>query len=191
MAVVSDERQDDEDTTRELLAVALSEQDLRVVTRYAAETAQDVLSIFERTHPDDSRPRQAIQAAWIFANGDKRTKLQRTRAFAAHKAAQEASTAAAREAARAAGHAAAAAYLHPLAKPTQVRHILGAAACAAWAAELDADGDHRVGGQRIEQARKLATPALVEVLRRFPAAPTRGNRVAGLMNALDIRLRTP
>jgi hypothetical protein len=116
--------------------------------------------------------------------------MQRTSAFAAHKAAQEATTEAARDAARAAGHAAAAAYLHPLANSTQVRHILGSAAHAARAAELAAGGDRSVGAQRIEQARQRATPALVAVLKRYPAAPSRGNRVTELMSELDTSLRS-
>ena len=45
-------------------------------------------------------------------------------------------TQAARAAASAAGDAAGAAYHHPLAKATKARHILGAAAQAARAAEL-------------------------------------------------------
>ncbi|MBI5368693.1 MAG: exonuclease SbcC [Planctomycetes bacterium] len=171
--------------------IELSAQDLRVVARYAAESAQEALSIFEESHPGDRRPRGAVEAAWTFVQGAKRTKLQRTSALAAHRAAQEATTEAARDAARAAGHAAAAAYLHPLANWTQVKHILGAAAYAARAAELAAGGDRSVGAQRIEQARQRATPALVAVLRRYPAAPTSGNRVAELMGALDASLRSP
>ncbi|NTU84102.1 MAG: exonuclease SbcC [Chloroflexales bacterium] len=170
--------------------VELSATDLREVARYAAESAQEVLSIFEELHPDDQRPRVAVEAAWTFAEGGERTNLQRTSALAAHKAAQETTSEAAREAARAAGHAAAAAYLHPLAKATQVKHILGAAAHAAHAAELVAGGDHSVGAQRIEQARQRATPALVAVLRRYPTAPSSGNRVAQLMRALDASLRS-
>ena len=46
--------------------IVLSMQELREVTRYAAERAQDVLEIFERAHPADSRPRDAIDAAWTF-----------------------------------------------------------------------------------------------------------------------------
>jgi hypothetical protein len=176
--------------TNEPSTVELSTQDLRVIARYAVESAQEVLSIFEERHPDDRRPRVAVEAAWTFAEGAERTKLQRTSALAAHKAAQEATSEAAREAARAAGHAAAAAYLHPLAKATQVKHILGAAAHAARAAELVAGGDHRVGAQRIEQARQRATPELVAVLKRYPAAPSGGNRVAQLMSALDTALRS-
>jgi hypothetical protein len=169
--------------------VALSMQDLRVVARYAAVSAQEALAIFEACSPDDRRPRLAIAAAWAFAEGAARTKLQRTSALAAHQAAREATTEAAREAARAAGHAAAAAYLHPLARATQVKHILGAAAHAARAADLATGGDPQVGAQHIAQARQRATPELVAVLRRYPAAPAGGNQVAQLMRALDTALR--
>jgi hypothetical protein len=176
--------------TNEPPTIELSMQDLRVVARYAAACAQEALAIFEDRYPDDRRPRVAVEAAWAFAEGAERTKLQRTSALAAHKAAQEATSDAAREAARAAGLAAAAAYLHPLAKATQVKHILGAAAHAARAAELIAGGDQRVGAEHIEQARQRATPELVAVLRRYPAAPSGGNRVAQLMHVLDTALRS-
>jgi hypothetical protein len=179
-----------DDMTNEPGKVELSVQDLRAVARYAAESAQEALSIFEERHPGDRRPRIAVEAAWTFAEGAERTKLQRISALAAHRAAQEATSEAAREAARAAGHAAAAAYLHPLATSTQVKHILSAAAHAARAAELAAGGDRTIGAQRIEQARQRATPALVAVLRRYPAASSSGNRVAQLMSALDNSLRS-
>jgi hypothetical protein len=184
------EDMNNEDMTTEVGKIELSAQDLRVVARYAAERAKEVLSIFEATDPGDRRPRAAVEAAWIFVEGAERTKLQRTSAFAAHAAARETTTEAARDAARAAGHAAAAAYLHPLAKSTQVRHILGAAAHAARATELAAGGDRSVGAAHIEHARQRATPALVAVLRRYPVAPSSGNRVTELMSALDTALRS-
>jgi hypothetical protein len=174
--------------TNEASEVQLSAQDLRVVARYAAESAQEALSIFEASHPGDRRPRVAVEAAWTFAEGAERTQLQRSSALAAHKAAQEATTEASRDAARPAGHAAA--YLHPLAKSHQVKHILGAAAHAARAAELAAGGDRSVGAARLGQAQRRATPALVAVLMRYPAAPPSGNRVAELMSALDTSLRS-
>ena len=43
--------------------IVLSMQDLRAVTNYATESAQEVLEIFETAHPADSRPRDAIDAA--------------------------------------------------------------------------------------------------------------------------------
>ena len=173
--------------TRQLVLTA---EDLREVTRYSAESAQTVLEIFERAYPTDSRPREAIDTAWAFARGGRRGKALRDAAWAAQRAAQDAATPAAADAARAAMAAAGAAYLHPLADPHQVKHILGAAAYAARAAELDAGGDPAVGTRHVEQARRGATPAVVEVLRRYPAAPSGGGRVGELIRALDMVLRS-
>ena len=85
--------------------------------------------------------------------------------------------------------AASAAYLHPLADAHQVKHILGAAAHAARAAELVAGDDRDVGPEHIEQARRRATPAVVDVLSRYPAAPPGGGRVGELLRDLDAALR--
>jgi hypothetical protein len=176
------------DETREIV---LSLHDLREVTGYAAESAQEVLEIFERAHPADSRARDAIDAAWTFARGGKRGKTLRDTAWAALRAARDANTAAAGDAARAAMCAASAAYLHPLADAHQVKHILGAAAYAARAAELMAGDDRNVGADHIEQARRRATPIVVDVLSRYPAAPPGGGRVGELLRDLDEALRGP
>ncbi|MFJ9643825.1 putative immunity protein [Streptomyces sp. NPDC101206] len=130
--------------TDEASEIVLSKQDLRGVSAFAAACAEVVLGIFEADQPDDSRPRQAVGAAREFARGGERGKSLRDTASAALKAAGSAGTAAAREAAWAAMSAAGAAYLHPLAKATQVKHILGAAAYAARAAELVAGDDRSV-----------------------------------------------
>jgi len=169
--------------------IVLSKQDLREVTSYAAERAQEVLEIFERAHPADSRPRDAVDAAWTYAQGGERGKTLRDTAWAAHKAARDAATAAAADAARAAMCAASAAYLHPLADAHQVKHILGAAAHAARAVELLAGDDRDVGAEHIEQARRRATPAVVDVLKRYPAAPPGRGRVGELLRDLDTALR--
>jgi hypothetical protein len=169
--------------------IVLSKQDLREVTRYAAESAQEVLEIFERAHPVDSRPRDAVDAAWAFVRGGERGKSLRDAGWAAQKAARDANTEAAGDAARAAMCAASAAYLHPLADAHQVKHILGAAAHAARAAELMAGNDRDVGADHVEQARRRATPAVVDVLSRYPAAPPGGGRVGELLRHLDEALR--
>lgn len=178
----------------------LSMDELRVVARYAVESAGEVLHIFEQHHPDDRRPRAATEAAWAFVGGADRTKLQRITSLAAHRAAKEAATEAAKHAAHAAGDAASAAYLHPpgavlgwassTARALQVGHILRAAAHAARATELSVDGDPRVGDQRIEDAFRRATPVLVAVVGRYPSAPVGKNRVAQLMKALDTLFRS-
>lgn len=170
-------------------AVELSTQDLRTVAGFAVACAEEVLPVFEADRPGDERPRAALEAARAFAAGAERTRLLRTTALGAHAAAREAGTEAGREAARAAGQAAAAAYLHPLARATQVRHILGAAAHAARAVELLVGGDEAAGDRALEHARRRATPALVDVLRRYPPAPSSGNRVTRLMSDLDDMLR--
>ncbi|WP_340373917.1 exonuclease SbcC [Streptomyces sp. SS7] len=171
--------------------IALSKQELREVTAFAAACAEPVLELFEADQPDDARPRDAVRAAWEFARGGERGKPLRDTAWAALKAARSAHTAAASEAARAAMAAAGAAYLHPLAKATQVKHILGAAAHAARAAELAAGHDPAIGAEHVDRAVRRATPAVVEVLERFPAAPDGGGRVGALTRMLDAGLRSP
>ncbi|MGW7262343.1 putative immunity protein [Streptomyces sp. NPDC054842] len=176
--------------TGELSEIALSKQDLREVTAFAAACAEGALEVFEGDQPDDARPREAIGAAWEFARGGERGKALRDGAWAALKAARSADTAAAREAARAAMSAAGAPYLHPLAQATQVKHILGAGAYAARAAELVADDDRSVGAKHVEQTLHWASPAVVDVLKRFPAAPSGGGRVGELIRMLDADLRS-
>ena len=92
--------------------IEVSRSELREVAGYAVACARPALAIFEREHPDDRRPRAAIEAAQAFADGGERTKALRDSAWAAHRAAQEArdaGQAAASDATRAAG----AAFLHP------------------------------------------------------------------------------
>ncbi|MEU6312192.1 putative immunity protein [Streptomyces sp. NPDC047014] len=167
----------------------LSMDELRVVARYVAETAQQVLPVFEDAHPDDARPRAAVDAAWEFVNGAPRTRLQRITSMDAHRAAKDAVTEAARLAAQAAGDAASAAYLHPIAKAHQVGHILRASANAARIAEIAAGEDPETANRAMEEARERATPALIDILQRYPLAPTGKSRPAQLMTTLDLSLR--
>jgi hypothetical protein len=169
--------------------IVLRTQDLRAVTRYAAECARAVLEVFERAHPDDPRPRAAIEAAQAFAEGGERGKTLRDTAWAALQAAQNSSTTCASQAARAAMAAAGAAYLHPLANATQVKHILGSAAHAARALECAAGDDPEVGAAHIAHAAERASLEVIAVLERYPPAPPGGGRVGALMRALDAMLR--
>ncbi|MET9594634.1 putative immunity protein [Streptomyces sp. NPDC006516] len=169
--------------------IVVSKQDLREVAAFAGACAEAVLAIFEADQPDDARPRDAVGAAWDFARGGERGKALRDTASAALKAAKSAETAAAHEAAWAAMSAAGSAYLHPLAKATQVKHILGAGAYAARAVELAAGDDRSIGADHVRQLVRRATPAVVDVLQRFPAAPSGGGRVGELIRLLDDGLR--
>lgn len=173
-------------------AIELGMAELREITRYAVACAEPALGIFERVRPDDRRPRAAIEAAQAFADGAKRSKAIRDGAWAAQRAYQETRDAgqpAASDAARAALAAASAAFLHPLAKATQVKHILGSAAHAARAFELDAGDDPEVGAGYLEKARELAGPTVVSVLTRYPDAPAGGGRSGELLRRLDAALR--
>ncbi|MCE5289508.1 MAG: exonuclease SbcC [Nocardiaceae bacterium] len=163
--------------------------ELREVARFAVLNAEDVLAVFEDVSPGDERPRAAINAAWEFAHGAKRSKLQRVTALDAHRAAKDAISAAAKHAAHAAGDAAAAAYLHPFAKAEQVGHILRSAAHAACATELLA-GSPQAGTDHITRAAARATPIVINVLRRYPPAPAGKSRVAEFMHLLDGILRS-
>ncbi|WP_280269954.1 putative immunity protein [Nocardia wallacei] len=172
--------------------IELGMDELREIARCAVACAAPAVALFDRERPGDERPRAAIDAAREFAEGARRSKLIRDRAWAAQRAYREtrdAGQAAASEAARAAVAAASAAYLHPLARATQVLHILGPAAHAARAFELDAGDDHRIGDRYIERATAFATPVVVSVLLRYPHAPSGGRRVGELVRELDAALR--
>ena len=165
--------------------------ELRAVAGYAVACAEPALVVFRKARPDDPRPAAALDAARVFAQGAPRSRLQRTAAADAHRAARDATSDAARHAATAAADAAASAYLHPLATPTQVRHILGAGSYAARAAELARGDDPVVAEYVITAAAKRATPLVRDVLTRYPRAPKGRSRVAVLMQRLDSLLRDP
>lgn len=172
-------------------AIDLSLDELRLLTGWAVDCTRPALTIFERIRPHDPRARNALDVARAFAEGAKRTKALRDAAWDAHRAARAARDAdqqAAHEAARAAGHAAGAAFLHPLARATQVRHILGSAAQTAHAIEVDAS-DRAAGTEYIECVVSSAPPTVVDVLKCYPRAPTGGGRVGEIIRLLDSALR--
>ena len=164
--------------------------ELRAVTAYAADCANMVLDLFERHHPTDRRPRDAVTAARAFAGGGRRDKGLRDVSWAALRAAQGAHNSAAEHAARAAMAASAAAYLHPLPTASQVKHIFGAMAHAARAAELDAGDRAEIGVAWIQTAARMAGATVVMVLQRYPSAPAGGGRVGELLRLLDATLRS-
>ena len=171
--------------------VELTMDELRAVAAYALACAEPVLILFRTERPDDPRASVALDAAREFAEGAPRSRRQRSAAADAHRAANDAETPAARHAASAAGDAAAAAYLHPLARATQVRHLLGSAAHAARAAELARGDDPVVAEYVLYAAAKRVTPVVLDVLARYPRAPSGRTRVAVLMRRLDSMLRDP
>ncbi len=167
------------------MEIPLAEDELRQVTVFAAACARRVLPLFEAAHPDDARPRDAIAEAEAFGAGERRTAALRTKSWAAYAAAREAADAPAANAAYAASHAAGAAYLHPLASPHQVKHILGAAVHQALALELQAENDPGVGREQLRWAASLASPGVRDVLRRIPPLPRGRGRFGALLAELD------
>lgn len=137
------------------------------VAAYAVACAAPALT-FERAHPDDPRPAAAIDAARAFAEGHPGSRLN----------APPPPTPTGPPRRRRPSPPATPRPL-PVMQPrrptctpataTQVRHILGAAAHAACAAEL-ARGDDPVVAEYVVTAAKCATPSL-EVLTRYPRAP--------------------
>ena len=170
-------------------AIDLTLDELREVTAFATRCAERVLPLYERALPDDPRPREALGIAREFALGASRSKALRTAAWGAYRAALDASDPVASNAAHAASAACGAAFLHPIAKATQVKHVVGSAAYAARAVELEAGGVASAADRVVAGAVSDASTVVVEVLRRFPGAPGGGGRVGALVRALDAALR--
>src|SRR5262249_5828345 len=169
--------------------MTLSEEDLRLVGFWAADCAERVLPLFEAKAPSDTRPREAIEGIRAFARGGKRMARLRSLALAANAAAREGGEPVAAAAARAAGLAASSAYMHPLATLDQAKHALGPAVYAARArelAEVDAPG---VGDEEIRWAIGHASPAVREVVRRYPVRSPGRSRLDALYYQLDAGLR--
>ncbi|WP_269938576.1 putative immunity protein [Arthrobacter sp. HY1533] len=107
----------------------LTEADHRLLAVWAATCAEHVLHLFEESNGGDSRPRDAIEAAWAWARGE--AKMMNTRALGGHAmGAARPLRGAARFAAYAAGQAACVAHVP--------EHDLGAAAYAIKAVQAAA-----------------------------------------------------
>ena len=171
--------------------IELSMDELRALAGFAVVCANEALPIFEQYAPNDSRPREAIQAAKAFSEGGSRSNQLRSKGLAAYRAAIEIKTnnIGASEAAQSAVQAVGAAFLHPLDSPLQVKHILGSAAYAAHAAELEAGGDRTIADTSCQRAIQRAPVIVGQVLSRYPVAPANGGRVGELMRHLDTVLR--
>ena len=142
--------------------------DHRTLGVWAADCAERVLPYFERAHPDDRRPREAIAGlrAWIrtgvFSMAD-----VRGASLASHAAAREVGRDdAARSAARAAGQAVATAHV-----PT---HAIGAASYALQAVYRASSATS--ASAAVDRERVWQRAHLVELRDRSPGAADRGRR---------------
>jgi hypothetical protein len=170
----------------------LSLESLRAIGGWAADCAERALPVYETQAGSDSRPRAAIEGIREFAGGGKRTARLRSLAMAAHAAAREIGDPASAAAARAAGVAAASAYTHPLADVHQTKHIVGAAAYAALALELEHGDDAAVADSEVRWAIAQAPCEAREVLLQMPARQAGKSRLNTILYELDagIRART-
>src|SRR6266498_5151697 len=154
---------------REANYFTLSLESLRALGSWAADCAERALSVYENYAHSDSRPRAAIEGIRVFAGGGKRTAQLRSLALSAFSAAREADDPAAAAAARAAGLAASSAYTHPVADVQQTKHIVGPAAYAALALELNQGGDYSIGDHEVLGVIKHVPAEVNEILLKMPA----------------------
>lgn len=148
----------------------LSVEDRRALAGWAADCAEHVLPIFERTAPDDPRVRSAIDQARRFAEGGlDPAEAVRRRGGGAGAAAREASVPAATAAAYAAEQAAAVGHMGA--------HALGAAGYAGKAVVLDSDADDDMVVR--SAARHLLARANASTLRALSSLPPLGANRSG------------
>ena len=167
----------------------LSLDQLRAIGGWTADSAERVLGLYEARSGSDSRPRAAIEGIREFAAGGKRVARLRVLAMEAHAAAREIGDPAAAAAARAAGTAAASAYTHPLADVHQTKHVVGAAAYAALALELEHGGDPSCAADEVRWAIERAPSEARVVLRQMPARQPGKSRLDALLYELDAGVR--
>jgi hypothetical protein len=136
----------------EAMAELVNETDKKTLAIWAIDCVERVLPYFEEKYPDDSRPRNALEAlrAWIQSGVFKMADIRKA-SLASHAAAREVGEDnAARSAARAAGQAVATAHV-----PT---HSLGAANYAlqaVWRAADPGDAEAIVAKEREWQYQHL------------------------------------
>ncbi len=115
---------------------SLTDADHHLLALWAAGCAEHVLHLFESAHPEDPRPRQAIEQVRAWTRGEITMTESRSAGGHAMAAARD-KQGAARHAAYAAGQAAAAAHV--------AAHELGAAAYAIKAVRAAASDDQTAG----------------------------------------------
>ena len=169
---------------------SLSLESLRALGGWAADCAERALPVYEAQAESDSRPRAALEGIRAFAGGGRRTAQLRSLALSAFSAAREANDPAAAAAARAAGLAASSAYTHPLADVQQTKHIVGPAAYAALALELNQGGDHTIGDHEVIWAIEHVPQEVREILLQMPARESGKSRLDNLMYKLDTGIRS-
>ena len=174
---------------RESRYFTLTLESLRSLGSWTANCAERALPVYEQHADSDLRPRAAIEGIRVFAAAERRTAQLRSLALSAFAAGREADNPAAAAAARAAGLAASSAYTHPLADVQQTMHILGPAAYAALALELDHAGDRGIGDREVRWAIEHVTRGALDILLKMPARQPGNSRLDTLLYQLDAGIR--
>ena len=169
---------------------SLSLESLMALGSWAADCAERALAIYEAQSGADSRPRAAIEGIRVFASGGRRTAQLRSLALSAYSAAREAHDPAAAAAARAAGLAASSAYTHPLVDVQQTKHILGPAAYAALALELNHTGDRAIWDGEVRRAIEQVPSEVRRILLQMPARKAGTSRLDRILYELDEGIRS-
>jgi len=164
-------------------------ESLRVLGEWAAACAERALPIYEELIQGDPRPRAAIDGIRVFASGGKRNAQLRVLALDAFRAAHATQDPAASAAAQAASLAAASAYTHPLVDVQQTGHIVGPAAYAALAIEINNQQDPLFGNAEVRRAVEQAPKEICEILLNMPARTAGKSRLDKMMYELDRGLR--
>lgn len=165
----------------------LTLDELRTVTAFNLACPEQVIELFEDVQRNDTRPREALNAAAEFVRGGPRSRAQRMTALAAHRAAKDVRPPAT-HVAMASGDAAASAYLHPLADAEQVGHILRGPAYCVLALQYRA-AEPLTRSDAVAVVLQRVSPRVVQVLLRYPPISGRRREVAQVMSELDLRLR--
>jgi hypothetical protein len=161
-------------------SVPLTDDDRRRLAAWAADCAERVLPLFEERVPADTSPRDALDGTRAFARGEQPRGPLRPLAWSALAAAKETVDPVAHAVARAAAAAVAIPYIHPIATPHQVKHIVGPPLYAARARELaGADAD-----EEIRWALEHADATVREITRWFP----HGHHGRTALGALSLRI---
>jgi len=169
--------------------MAITDEERREVARWAADSAERVRPLFEAVAPADPRPREAIESARAFADGERRTRRLLRVAMAAHRAGHEVGDPVALAVVRAASLAAATANIHGESTIGTLDHILGSATYAALARELASGGDAGVANEEVRWAIEQASPAIRDLVRRVPAGVSGRRRLDEIQHQLDVALR--
>lgn len=163
-----------------------------MATLWCIPFVTEALPIFEDNYSHDIRPRQCLEAAIKYAQGERRGQELRRLSMAAFKLGKEVDEPA-KYVTKSASAIAAVAYTHTdLINGDQgwkqARHILGPIVYAAYALELSKTSNH-VSDDMIERAIKVAPLEVKTLIRSFQAQPGKKSRIDGLFKKLDNVLR--